>query len=268
SGKSTFLALVRLAWDLCQGSSPLDLNEEPFLLGAYDQIASSRRGPGGRSQQFCIGAEVISKGPKRRRRSAVRFTDSITVKGRFVRKEGQPHLQDLVLEAAPFRIEILYEEREKPPRLTLQSPSGSMGIAAFPMLPQPWPLPIFFNYLRYWRSRSRKVVPQEAPSIEGDILSSTDLEALEELTFALHRGLDQRPYAFAPVRTRPKRTYDPFKDIPDPEGSHVPMILAKAFTSEPTASAQLREAIDAFGRASGLFTDIDIRRIGRKEGDP
>src|SRR5262249_41143617 len=74
SGKSTFLALVRLAWDLCQGSSPLDLNEEPFLLGAYDQIASSRRGPGGRSQQFCIGAEVISKGPKRRRRSAVRFT--------------------------------------------------------------------------------------------------------------------------------------------------------------------------------------------------
>jgi predicted ATPase len=46
------------------------------------------------------------------------------------------------------------------------------------------------------------------------------------------------------------------------------MILAKAFTSDPTASAQLREAIDAFGHASGLFTDIDIRRIGRKEGDP
>ena len=46
------------------------------------------------------------------------------------------------------------------------------------------------------------------------------------------------------------------------------MILAKAFTSDPTASVQLRETIDAFGRASGLFTDIDIRRIGRKEGDP
>src|SRR5438132_10801779 len=63
SGKSTFLALVRLAWDLCQGISPLDLNEEPFLLGAYDQIASSRRGRSGRSQQFCIGAEVVNKVP-------------------------------------------------------------------------------------------------------------------------------------------------------------------------------------------------------------
>jgi predicted ATPase len=46
------------------------------------------------------------------------------------------------------------------------------------------------------------------------------------------------------------------------------MILATAFTSDPTASARLRNAINAFGRASGLFTDIDIRRIGRKEGDP
>src|SRR6266581_331960 len=82
SGKSTFLALVRLAWDLCQGVPPLDFNEEPFLLGAYDQIASFRRGRGGRAQQFCIGAEVISKAPRRRRQSAVRSTDSITVKGR------------------------------------------------------------------------------------------------------------------------------------------------------------------------------------------
>ena len=33
SGKSTFLALVRLAWDLVEGRySLLDFNEEPFLL--------------------------------------------------------------------------------------------------------------------------------------------------------------------------------------------------------------------------------------------
>jgi hypothetical protein len=39
SGKSTVLALVRLAWDLWRGKLP-DFNEEPFLLGAYEQIAS------------------------------------------------------------------------------------------------------------------------------------------------------------------------------------------------------------------------------------
>ena len=132
SGKSTFLALVRLAWDLCQGISPLDLNEAPFLLGAYDQVASFRRGRGGRAQQFCIGGEIISKGHLRRPRlgprrpSAIHSIDAMTVKGSFVRKGGQPHLREWVLEAAPFRIEIISEEPEKPPRLTVQSPSGSM----------------------------------------------------------------------------------------------------------------------------------------------
>ena len=154
SGKSTFLALVRLAWDLCQGISPLDLNEEPFLLGAYDQIASFRRGRSGRSQQFCIGAEVVNKGPVRRRSSAARAIASMTVTGHFVREGGQPHLHEWVLEAAPFQIKILHEKPEKPPRLTLQSPSGSMRIADFPIFPQPWPLPILFDYLRYWRSRA------------------------------------------------------------------------------------------------------------------
>jgi hypothetical protein len=140
-----------------------------------------------------------------------------------------------------------------------------MDIADFPIFPQLLHLPILFNSLRYWRSR--KVTPPEILSIEGD-LPPADLEALDDLGVALRHGLGQRPYAFAPIRTRPRRTYDPLKDIPDPEGSHVPMILAKAFTSDPAASAQLRQAIDDFGRASGLFTDINIRRIGRKEGDP
>jgi hypothetical protein len=264
SGKSTFLAMVRLAWDLCGGVSPLDFNEEPFLLGAYDQVASSRRGRSGRAQQFCIGAEIVKKGAVRRRSSTARAIDSMTVKGHFVRKGGQPHLREWMLEALPFRIEILYEEPEKFSRLRLKAPSGSMDTVDFPIFPPR--LDLLLGFLPFWRSS--KIQDQEAPSIEGDTLSRADDEALQELTSVLRHSLSRRPYAFAPIRTRPRRTYDPIKDIPDPEGSHVPMLLAKAFTSEPAASAQLRDAIDAFGRASGLFTDIDIRRIGRKEGDP
>jgi AAA domain, putative AbiEii toxin, Type IV TA system len=272
SGKSTFLALVRLAWDLCQGLSPLDLNEAPFLLGAYDQVASFRRGRGGRAQQFCIGGEILSKGPPRRDSSArrgpsvIHSTNPVTVKGSFVRKGGQPHLLEWVLEAAPLRIEIISEEPEKPPRLTVQSPSGSIRVSDFPIFPQPLRFPLLLDFLLY--SNSSRGRHQESLSIEGDTLSTNDLEVLQDLAFALRHDLGRRPYAFAPIRTSPKRTYDPLKEIPDPEGSHVPMILAKSFTSDPRKSAQLRSAIDAFGQASGLFTDIDIRRIGRKEGDP
>jgi AAA domain, putative AbiEii toxin, Type IV TA system/Protein of unknown function (DUF3696) len=272
SGKSTFLALVRLAWDLCQGISVLDLNEAPFPLGAYDQVASFRRGRGGRAQQFCIGGEIVINGPLRRpqlrprRPSAMRSIDAISVKGSFVLKGGQPHLRKWVLEAAPFRIEIISEEPEKPPRLTLQSPSGLIRAPEFPIFRQPLRLPLLLDFLRY--SRSSRGRSQESLPIQGKTLSTEDFEVLEGIVLQLRRGLGQRPYAFAPIRTSPKRTYDPLKEIPDPEGSHVPMILAKSFTPDPGKSEQLRNAIDAFGQASGLFTDINIRRIGRKEGDP
>jgi hypothetical protein len=155
SGKSTFLALVRLAWDLCQGISLLDLNEAPFLLGAYDQVASFRRGRGGRAEQFCIGGEILSKGlpcrepSARRGPSVIRSANPVIVKGSFVRKGGQPHLREWVLEAAPIRIEIISEEPEKPPRLMLQSPSGSIRVSEFPMFPQPFHFPILLDFLLY-----------------------------------------------------------------------------------------------------------------------
>jgi hypothetical protein len=88
----------------------------------------------------------VSKGPPRRgpstRRgtSAIRSIDAVTVKGNFVRKGGQPHLREWTLEAAPFRIEIISEEPEKPPHLTLQSPSGSMHVSDFPIFSSATPL--------------------------------------------------------------------------------------------------------------------------------
>src|SRR5436309_11184068 len=40
SGKTTVLALIRLAWDLAGAPKIPDFNEEPFLLGAHEQIVS------------------------------------------------------------------------------------------------------------------------------------------------------------------------------------------------------------------------------------
>src|SRR5215210_7848518 len=53
SGKSTVLALIRLAWDLVNTLRTPDFNEEPFLLGAYDQITSNLGAP----DSFAIGIE-------------------------------------------------------------------------------------------------------------------------------------------------------------------------------------------------------------------
>ncbi len=64
TGKSTFLALCRLGWDIAFGRVPPDFNEEPFLLGAYDQIANYRGGRGGRVRTFEITWEEPGRGSR------------------------------------------------------------------------------------------------------------------------------------------------------------------------------------------------------------
>jgi len=164
TGKSTVLALVRLAWDLANQRSP-DFNEEPFLLGAFEQIASR---VGGRMKtSFELGIEHRG----------------LHLEVRFGARAGQP----VILERAGL----------------------------------------------------------------------TDL-----------RELEARPYAFAPVRTRPQRTYDPITGADRPEGSHVPMILASGPLTEPDRWKEIFSALDAFGTRSGLFSKVEIRRLGQSEGDP
>jgi len=59
SGKTTFLALCRIAHAIANGSvrNP-PFNADPFWLGAYDQIASYRGGRNGRARSFSVAISV------------------------------------------------------------------------------------------------------------------------------------------------------------------------------------------------------------------
>ncbi len=58
TGKSTFLALTRIAWHIFRGSTPPNFNDDPFHLGSYDQIASIPRNQGTPPEFFIIGGQV------------------------------------------------------------------------------------------------------------------------------------------------------------------------------------------------------------------
>lgn len=93
------------------------------------------------------------------------------------------------------------------------------------------------------------------------------LHRLEEGLLDIQERLRARPYAFAPIRTRPLRTYDPIHGLESPEGSHIPTILASTL-SEPGEWKTLADALSGFGRYSGLFDQVEVRRLGSTEGDP
>ena len=69
-------------------------------------------------------------------------------------------------------------------------------------------------------------------------------------------------FAGAPIRSNPRRTYEPIQLSLDPEGSYVPTLLANLHDQDKKKWKQLKERLETFGRESGLFDQINVKRFG------
>ncbi|MYC77483.1 ATP-binding protein [Candidatus Poribacteria bacterium] len=75
-------------------------------------------------------------------------------------------------------------------------------------------------------------------------------------------------FSTSPVRSRPKRTYDPTREFNDPEGSDIPMYLTRIEATQKENWEMLKEQLIDFGKSSGLFQNIKIKKLGRSLGAP
>jgi AAA domain, putative AbiEii toxin, Type IV TA system len=254
SGKTTFLALCRLAHAVAQGSvRHLPFNEAPFLLGAYDQIASKRPGRHGHARSFSLTINPANA-----------FRQSLWAE--FVARNGQASLHSLRLASGDLALEVTSKESNGY-SFTLQGPRGKTEkIPANPefefAMTIQFPISELTGYLVN--------AVQNAGGLLGEmVLSNSDFEELESARKAVQQEFQRRPYAFAPIRSSPQRTYDPVDAAPEPEGSHVPMTLATLSRSAATLQwTRLRSVLSDFGSKSGLFEDIEIVNKGKKESDP
>ncbi len=256
SGKTTLLALARNAWEILLREPAVRFNEDPFLLGAYDQIASFRGGRAGRAAEFTLGVALTS----------IPDFDTITLLNRFIQHEAQPKLAELSLETGQYRLQVLLDKAEKSPCIKVKTPSRSLSWAvdsrAGEKATDPWTI-LYQSFVTEERTLGKPKETSQLPFHEKH-----DLSRLIELFYARDLAMSDLPIAFAPVRSQPKRTYDPIKYVGTPEGSHIPMLLARLSSSQQENWGHLRKALVAFGKASGLFADVDVRHIGRKESDP
>ena len=87
--------------------------------------------------------------------------------------------------------------------------------------------------------------------------------------FAEIRG--RRPtLSLAPVRTKPRRTYDVISDEYQPEGEHIPILLSRFLAPGGTIRQRdaLHSALEEFGEESGLFTNVRVKKLGKSPSDP
>ena len=258
TGKSSFLALLRIASEIGQGALSPAFNAEPFLLGAYNQIANYRGGRAGRARNFEVGITVSAPA-----RPAGVPREPLRCLALLERQGAQPIITDLTWSAGPYGVRLKRSGRridaveviapdfkheisgEKLGRL---ASSSYFDTSMFPLL----------------------AVRMEERS-QNDQTRRTLQSVLQQIyrAFRPHlRLLSSGVYAFAPVRSRPERTYNPVDDSPRSEGSHVPMVLAKTFFTERSRWQRVEASLNGFGESSGIFQEISVRPLGKSESDP
>lgn len=72
----------------------------------------------------------------------------------------------------------------------------------------------------------------------------------------------------APVRSEPRRTYDPVSELLDPEGSNVPTFLLNLAVSNTAEWEKLSQQLAAFGKSSGLFSKVSVKNLGDTKSGP
>jgi len=73
--------------------------------------------------------------------------------------------------------------------------------------------------------------------------------------------------SMAPIRTRPRRTYDGYGHSHSPEGEHTPYVLRKRLASKGKAVA-FKRSLEKFGKESGLFKRVVVHEMGKETASP
>lgn len=267
TGKTSFLAMLRALWDVAYSERVPDFKEDPYDLGSFDEIAHYRGGRGGRADTFGAGFNFTSKGA----RENVSYQFTVTFK-----QKGNVPLPVYIRLACPDQ-EIWLENFEEDEIWQLRFGTskgawqGEMP-RGFDLDRNSPPTSLFFMILQ--SQMEDQEIMNELTPLDGSVQSTAeDWKQIQDLIFRFglfglgglfHR--EQRPYAGAPVRAKPQRTYDPARPTRDPEGDYIPMYLATVQNRENWET--VKDGLEQFGQTSGLFNEISVKQLGGKTSGP
>ena len=258
TGKTSFLALIRALWVAAYGGRSPDFKEAPYDLGSFDDIAHFRGGRAEPAKRFEAGFTISDRRGKRAGRSSQRF--DVT----FEEKANAP---------IPAGIRLTDEERGvwmesdyqdgKPLQHRIGTPNGQW------VWDVPGNSPLYdilgLGILMSWNMQDAWISVSNSPDTPGD----KDRKVIETLRREFFSRLpNPKVYAGAPVRSKPRRTYDRSQLTWDPEGDYIPMYLANVHSQDRDGWEDMREKFEDFGQRSGLFDEISVRPLGKRPGDP
>ena len=266
TGKTSFLALLRAMDDLNHFSIP-NFKQHPYDLGSFNEIVSHQGG--GVEKKFSAEVSSLTVNPNSQ--------DHWKIKVEFEKdREGTapvPVYQYVALNAINGKdnghwIEIDFRSSSVKLGINQETWEFSKGAMLQPGLSSLVEILTELQTLQAPKISSNskfiKIKEDSSNFTTKDVLDSWMPFMSEIFT----RQKFHSVHASAPVRSNPRRTYDPERPAFDPEGSSTPMILADISSHSPKLWGSLRKYLEKFGRQSGLFDQIRIRNLGSSSSDP
>ncbi len=248
TGKTSFMAMIRALWEIAYGHTVPDFKEEPYDLGSFAEIAHFRGGKAGRAQTFEGGFRT------ERRERAPGFSFNVT----FAQRGTAPF--PIARRVWDEEVSVLAEQSNGVLKSTVTTDHGTwekevrnpMGSSDDARL-----APLYWARLGFENDNDHDSAPGESV-----------WRAVERvINFPFHAP-PVGPFASAPVRSKPRRTYDPGRPARDPEGDYVPMYLAHLYRQRKRDWQTLKDKLERFGRTSGLFDDLAIKSLGTRDSEP
>ena len=270
TGKTSFLALIRALWDIGYHRKSPSLKEEPYDLGGFDEIANRRtkRGPQNKIVQAGFVSSVLVRKSKHDRNEKESLEVEVSLSG----KGGVPIVSRLSYRSEKTWIEEFFDD-ENFREMRVGTYSGSwkwkkirpdktsLSLRTSRKIPF-----VFFDYLVRQRRRQKEIIDEFNPVGDSPQFTEDDLESIKDLaTFkgtSNFKSLDTfRPFASAPVRSKPYRTYERSQPTRDPQGNYMPMYLARTYFEDKEKWILLKNSLEQFGQSAGLFDEISIEPL-------
>ncbi|MCY4675012.1 MAG: AAA family ATPase [Bacteroidetes bacterium] len=262
TGKTSLLAMIRVLWDCIYNDyDPRipNFKEEPFDFGSFDEIAHHRSERSGPASTFEAGVS-IDQGLEAEFVFGKEGTIPEPVKVRFA--DGDNWIENR------YDDEGNHKMRVGTRRGTWEIPAPwNVPGRAMSLLTPRWLLSLMGRGIFYaddGKAKSREFIRLDGtPSF-----SRTDADSIAGSRFLNFRPAKERPYVSAPIRSKPRRTYDPAILTPDPEGDHVPMLMADLAVKDDGVWTNLKQELERFGSSAGIFDEINVKRFGKSGSAP
>lgn len=268
TGKTSFLAALRLALNLGEKAKSGYFNVYPFDLGSYEDIVHDS-GTKATAHRFSMTIEkqvdIASEGSILIRQT--QKSDIVKAKLKIIFKSNFGEVSISSFDFSFEEIEIKYESNPKPiftlflggrpvrdegaHQETLFREFADVKAADLRRLS-------YALYDRYfgWRSHSRKG-RDHRPAFERAA------RAFDAFISAGHSL-----YTSPPVRSVPRRVYTSSDDINSPDVSHAPYQLNRLKRADRRRWTRLNTGLNLFGKLSGLFTRFDITKLTSQDSGP